>query len=364
MTTLVIISILSILMGIFIWKYLPFELAKRDIFCTFVEEGQYKAVFEGGSFKKFVYRVAGYKLDKNYDKTPLGDANPEYLGPIAWLGWPGIGKVFTYPFTFTKRIQQENGTYQEVSRTLEVKSLFDEYTYFNKWQDIEMAGGFKVTTSVNISIRIKNPYKVLFVQLPSGNWLNILWARLIAKYGELGQQKGFEELSKDRHILAEELQKIACEDIGIDIVQVTLIDFEYQEPEALRLARLAETAKKEEEARTAQEEAAIKTAEALSKKLDVLMKNAEKQALIDTAKTKKENELAVEKAKKLSQISIEEAAGLKELVENSENPAAVIAALKGQFKIDLSNVQVLGGGSQGQFIDLGQFLASKKGGEK
>jgi regulator of protease activity HflC (stomatin/prohibitin superfamily) len=146
-------------------------LAKRNLFFTYVEEGQAKAILRNGQFRRLVMSYRGFEFDKDWnvvEDTGSGGTTGfwKFLGGVRWLGLPGVDTVYTYKFRWsTPRDKEVDGKVTGAAFHEEKEIdyiLVKDYVYYSLVEEAETNEKVQVSVEVLLPIRIVNPYNALF----------------------------------------------------------------------------------------------------------------------------------------------------------------------------------------------------------
>jgi len=208
---------------------------------TLTKEATAKAILRLGGFRKIVMAWKGYKLDKNWNVKPKKALR--LPGGLRWIGIRGLDKVYKYHFRWYS-VELRAGEEPKV----EFKDIKDlDYilvkpdTYWSKIVKAETKDGMIIDIEFLDTIRVINPWKVLFVAPP--NWLENALNRLNALRTGWVRSKEFDKirtLEKDPQKLWQELGTdpliqetfknewgIQIEENGMQIYKINLLP-EYQ----------------------------------------------------------------------------------------------------------------------------------------
>ena len=242
---------------------LIFTLAGQNMFWTFVQEANAKAVMAGKRFEKLLMSFNGRNFKGLPPKTNAGDLNqwevfenkdyklePElyiarvfpFLRGLKWVGiWPFI-QVYEYRFTWTSREQVKNPvTGLTETRLVTTEKYLDSIllqadTYAFIIVSVGTKEAVPLDIEVNFLAQVTNPYKALF---EINHWLetsiNQMTGQIRPYIGQLSfkEVNSFikdkklgeveeEEKSLDKHM--EALLKIIHEKYGVEISNVMIVE--------------------------------------------------------------------------------------------------------------------------------------------
>ncbi|MEA3292976.1 MAG: SPFH domain-containing protein [Patescibacteria group bacterium] len=151
------------LAGLFLFVY--FILASSNIFFTFVKEGTTKAIMKAGESDKFIMRWKGHIFDfekKGIERWNIirGTPKERIFGGLFFIGFWPIYTIYKHKFQWTG--VKEDGTIEHHPEEDKdsVMLLDDIYlAIINKAEDKNL---LPLTVAYIMTIRVKNPYKILF----------------------------------------------------------------------------------------------------------------------------------------------------------------------------------------------------------
>jgi len=168
LTILGVFAVLMILVaGIFLLIW--FVLAPNNLFWTFVKEGTAEIVVKGDAFEKAIIQWEGYTFDYEWNVIEENDEQREpwhLFGGLRWYGFWPIKDIYIYRFKWSG-VDEEGKVIKHPAEVLDYTLLKDD-VYYAKVDQAEDQDLLPLNIELNLTIRIKNPYKSLFkVQ----NWL-------------------------------------------------------------------------------------------------------------------------------------------------------------------------------------------------
>ena len=203
-----------LIMPIFSFILVYFDLAPRDMHFTFVKEGTGVIVMRGGEFDKMIISWKGYTIDPNtWDIIKVSGIRIRLFGGLRFYG--------IYPFQKIGHYQQrwahllEDGTVKKHDEELYYVLLKTDYYVFelpitenNSAEDIN---GIPIYVRLVVPIRIVNPYEALFrpqrwLAAISGTIKPVL-KRFVAKFRykedllDMRAGKGIEDIQKEKGIV-------------------------------------------------------------------------------------------------------------------------------------------------------------------
>jgi len=222
--------------GIGLFFLVFYELAPRNIFFTFVEEGSAKAVVRAGKFVRALMEWRGYTFNEEWDVIP--GESPRILGGLRFFGlWP-LEQIYVYRFQWIG--VKPDGT-TDTHKERELDYIFvKEDVYFREVPNAEDKNKLPITIKLILPIRVINPYRALFrIQ----NWLEAVLNRIVDKVRESIGRMTYESIISDRQqaikVIRDTIAPILEEyrnEYGVSVRQVEFLEFE--PPEAFRTATI------------------------------------------------------------------------------------------------------------------------------
>lgn len=149
-----------------------FVLAPRNLFFTFVKEGEAKMVMRGGTFRKAIIQWKGHKLDSN--ENVIEGTNRHLFGGLQFYGlWP-LDNIYRYKFEWTS-LTPDGSPLHHVPEILDY-ILLKQDVYFGEVKEAEDKEMFPLNVGFVLTLETVNPYKALFnVQ----NWIEAVISKTI-----------------------------------------------------------------------------------------------------------------------------------------------------------------------------------------
>lgn len=172
-------------------------LAPSNLWFTFVKEGTAKIVVKGDKFEKALIQWEGYTFDKDWNVISNGTVingkiykEPWHpFGGLRYYGlWP-IQALYGYQFEWTG--MKENSEVQFHPKEWFDYILFKDDVYWCKVEKAKDKSLLPLNIELLLTIRIVNPYKVLFV---TQNWLEVLLNSIRLSIQDYVARKTFENL--------------------------------------------------------------------------------------------------------------------------------------------------------------------------
>ncbi|HZS42761.1 MAG TPA: hypothetical protein VFA52_00900 [Candidatus Paceibacterota bacterium] len=177
-----------------------YTLAWKDIFFTFVEEGEIVAIVEGKNPVKYIGNIDGVQVDpetgivvsKPGYKTPLG------LFGVSWIGIPPIRRRYKYVLRWNKFDKEEDGTdYTFIPRNEEVDSIYYKYPYAIRISGAETKDRLPVDICIVALLRTENAQTALFIV--RGGYLQKATASIMARVRDWAGSMPIKDLTEARN---------------------------------------------------------------------------------------------------------------------------------------------------------------------
>jgi len=154
-----------IIMPIFTFLLIYFDLAPRNMIFSFVKEGTGIIVMRGGEFDKIIISWRGYAIDPNtWDIIESPESKIKLFGGLKFFGIPPIQKIGHYKQRWSHLI--EDGTVKKHDEELYYVLLKTDFYVFElpitEKDSAEDINGIPIDVKLVIPIRIINPYEAIF----------------------------------------------------------------------------------------------------------------------------------------------------------------------------------------------------------
>jgi hypothetical protein len=142
-----------------------FELAPKNLFFTFIEEGTAKIIVKGGEFQKILISWKDHIIDKDtWDVKEKKGVEAGFFGGLRFYGIPPIQQIFSYKQRWVHL--HENGDIKEHEEDLNYVLLKTDFYVFDlpltEKESAQDINGMSLGVKVVIPMRIVNPYEALF----------------------------------------------------------------------------------------------------------------------------------------------------------------------------------------------------------
>lgn len=241
------IILFLIVLAFFAFKVFIYSvLAPRDLVFGLLNEGEIVSIVEGGKLKNAKMRQEGKYLGPGYwvKDGSVPKTMFERLFPgLIWIGIPGINKVYTYKFIWTKVLK---GAEMIERMDPNVRSIFAKaFTYGMRLIDAETKSMVKLSIDFGVVLRVVNPEIALF---KNDKWLDMVTSTIVAAFRDFIKTfEGPENVIKDQGVLGnmffEYMQKKApstikgCNNIieelrnarGVEVDAIQILNVDYGE---------------------------------------------------------------------------------------------------------------------------------------
>ena len=177
------------------------DWAPNDHWFTLVGQDCTKAIVDaGGKLVRFVHNRKGERLDENYDFVPGEEYLPWYdricaIFGMRWVGAPRFRKVYKYNLE-RKRVVNET-TVEIEDRKEEVADIYKMAQYTFEVPGIELQGNYTAKFITRITVKNTNPYKYLWGQLPSGQFIHFMSGKVSAAHKDYGGTRSFDKIREE-----------------------------------------------------------------------------------------------------------------------------------------------------------------------
>ena len=186
-----------------------FELAPKNLFFTFIEEGTAKIIAKGGEFQKILISWKDHIIDEDtWDVKEKKGVEAGFFGGLRFYGIPPIQQIFSYKQRWVHL--HENGDIKEHEKDLNYVLLKTDFYVFDlpltEKESAQDINGISLDVKAVIPMRIVNPYEALF---GPRRWLAAISGtvkpvvkRFVARYRykedllDMKAGKGIEEIQK------------------------------------------------------------------------------------------------------------------------------------------------------------------------
>lgn len=190
-----------------------FELAPKNLFFTFIEEGTAKIIVKGGEFQKILISWKDYIIDEDtWDVKEKKGVEARFFGGLRFYGIPPYQQIFSYKQRWVHL--HENGDIKEHEEDLNYVLLKTDFYVFDlpltEKESAQDINGISLDVKTVIPMRIVNPYEALF---GPRRWLAAISGtvkpvvkRFVARYRykedllDMKAGKGIEEIQKVKGI--------------------------------------------------------------------------------------------------------------------------------------------------------------------
>ena len=241
------IATVAIAFGVLATTYV---LAEHNIFVTVVKEGTAKAILRWKRFHRLAMSYRGN--DFNADWNVVAAEEPQqrsqsrlfgWTSGLRWVGIPFVNSVHSYRFKWTSYEDEKIVSKEETIDFI----LVQDDVYYAFVDEAETKGMVPVNVSLLLTLRVVNPYKALYrVQ----HWLEATQNRIKPAFRSFVALKEFEELTKQREAVEEELNsflrgtkvdEFISDNYGVELVAVEIVRID---PAGEWAAKFAEAATK------------------------------------------------------------------------------------------------------------------------
>lgn len=230
-----------------------FDLAPRNYFFTFVQEGTVKIIVKGGQVSNILINTAGYTLNRSWDIVQGWEFH--LFGGLRFYGiWP-IYDVYVYEFSWTS--VAESGELRKHVKELLDYALTRFAVYYAIVEDIVDSDLLPLKVELLLTIRIVNPYRALFAVQ---DWLKVVVNRLApvvrgvvnnVSYERLvtaPDTSATEEVQKAVQTAAQGLCQTFAGEYGVEVVAIEVRDIIPANKDILDIALKKTVAKREADA--------------------------------------------------------------------------------------------------------------------